>query len=336
WNSLMGSGSYNEVMNIATTNGFSSSTWTTFSWDSTWTVAAYAAIWAYGSPATPPTSVAGEVSVPSKTHILGTTLGTVLIASYYVSVSAAMYRACDPFIRAYSYNQVHGYWDQYTITPKITPSLPFFAGVLSGNLGLSAFFAASAAIWLWNDIPPFFLYLTRFIFAWSFDRTFPTYFAEVHPTLQSPLRANILVLILSILACILCWNWWVYGYFTLLDNVACLAWIFPDMFVALAATVAPLVRPNVYKESPIAAWKIGSIPIISIIGPLAFGGITTFVFLVAATLVVTPTGLVAFTPDILLVVGWLVLGLIITAAFWGYNQRKGIPVSEIYRVLPPA
>jgi len=332
WDGIMGSGSYDEVMNIAIANGFDPVKWTKFSWDSTWSVASYAAIWAYGSPATPPTAVAGEVAIPTKTQLIGTTLGTFFIALYYVTVSAAMYAACDPFIRAYTYNFVNGFSDQYTITPKITPSLPFFAGILTGNLGLAAFYAASAAIWLWNDIPPFFLYLTRFIFAWAFDRTFPSFLATVHPTLRSPIYANLLVFFLSVLACVLCWGWWIYGVFTLLDNVACLAWIFPDMFVALAATVAPIVRPDIYKESPISAWKIGKIPVISIVGPLAFGGISLFVYLVTGT--IAPGGIV--TPDILLFVGWLLLGLIIAVSYWGYNQSKGIPVSEIFKTLPPA
>jgi len=336
WDSVMGPGSYDEVMSIAIANGFDPEKWTTFNWDMTWAVASYAAIWAYGSPATPPTAVAGEVSIPTKTQIVGTVLGTFFIALYYVSVSTVMYAACDPFIRAYTYNFVtkdaagRRLWEQYTITPRITPSLPFFAGVLTGNMGLAAFYAASAAIWLWNDIPPFFLYLTRFVFAWAFDRTFPSILARVHPTLRSPLYANILVFILSVIACILCWGWFIYGIFVLLDNVACLAWIFPDMFVALAASVAPIVRPDIYKESPIAAWKIGPIPVITLFGIPAFFGISLFVYMVAATFSVGPT------PDLLLFVGWLVLGLIISTAYWGYNQSKGIPVSEIFKTLPPA
>ncbi len=332
WDSIMGDGSYDEVMSIAIANGFDPDKWTTFSWDATWSVASYAAIWAYGSPATPPTSVAGEVKTPTKTQLLGTVLGTFFIMLYYTTVTAAMYAACDPFIRAYTYNFVYGYWDQYEITPQVTPSLPLFAGILTGNLGLAAFYAASAAIWLWNDIPPFFIYLTRFVFAWAFDRTFPSIFARVHPTLRSPIYANALVFILSVIAAIMCWGWWIYGVFALLDNVACLAWIFPDMFVALAATVAPIVRPDIFKESPISAWTVAGIPIVSIFGIFAFAGIGLFVYLVVAT--IAPGGIV--TPDILLFVGMLALGLIICTAYWYYNMRRGIPVSEIYKALPPA
>ena len=330
WDSVMGSGSYDEVMRVAHAHGFDDATYTTFSWDMTWAVASYAAIWAYGSPATPPTAVAGEVSIPTKTQLIGTFLGTVFIALYYVVVSTVMYAACDPFIRAYTFNYLNKYWDEYTITPKVTPSLPLFAGILTGNLGLAAFYAASAAIWLWNDIPPFFLYLTRFIFAWAFDRMFPTILTKVHPTLRSPIYANFVVFILSVIACILCWNWFIYGIFVLLDNVACFGWILPDMVVALAAIFAPVVRPDIYKETPLAAWKVGPIPLITLVAIPAFFGMSLFVCMVLATFAMGPT------PDLLLVVVWITIGLIIFAGYWYYNQNRGIPVSEIFKSLPPA
>jgi len=336
WDGVMGSGSYDEVMNTAIAHGFDPDTYTTFSWDSTWAVASYAAIWAYGSPATPPTAVAGEVAIPTKTQLIGTFLGTVFIALYYVTVTTVMYAACDPFIRAYTFCYVNTYpdgtrfWADWSITPQVTPSLPLFAGILTGNLGLAAFYAASAAIWLWNDIPPFFLYLTRFIFAWAFDRMFPSFLTKVHPTLRSPIYANAVVLILSIIACILCWNWFIYGIFVLLDNVACFGWIFPDMIVALAAIIAPMARPDIYKETPLAEWKVGPIPLITLIAIPAFFGISLFVWMVLATFSAGPTY------DLLLVVGWMTLGLIIFAAYWYRNQTKGIPVAEIFKSLPPA
>ena len=332
WDAVMGQGSYDEVMSIALANGFDPKKWTTFSMDATWSVAAYAAIWAYGSPATPPTSVAGEVKTPTKTQLFGTVVGTILIATYYVLVSTLCYGACDPFIRAYTFNFYEGFADQYTITPKATPCLPLFAGVLSGNLGIAAFLAASAAVWLWNDIPPFFLYLTRFVFAWAFDRSFPGVFAAVHPTLRSPINANILITILSIIAVVLCWGWWIYGIFTLLDNVACLAWIFPDMFVALAAAVLPIVRPEIYRESPISAWEIAGVPLTTIFGIVSFFGIGLFVYLVTGT--IAPGG--APTPDILLFVAMLAIGLAVALICQFRAVKKGIAVSEIFRTIPPA
>jgi len=332
WDSIMGEGSYDEVMRVALAHGFDPDKWTTFSWDATWSVASYAAIFAYGSPATPPTSVAGEVKVPTKTQMLGTVLGTIFVVFYYTAISATMYAACDPFIRAYTFNFIYGYWDEYTITPRVTPTIPLFAGILTQNLGLATFYAVAAALWLWNVIPTFFIYLSRFIFAWAFDRVFPMFFAKVHPTLRSPIYANLLVLILGIIACLLCWGWWIYKVFTLLDNVACLGWIFPDMFVSLAATVAPIVRPDVYKESPISTWKILGIPVISIVGILSFAGISLIIYMVIGTL--TPGGIA--TPDIMLFVGMIAIGLIICTAFWYRNIKKGIPVSEIYRAIPPA
>ena len=333
WDAVMGAGSYDEVMSVALKHGFDPKKWTTFSWSETWRVASYAAIWAYGSPATPPTAVAGEVTIPTKTQIFGTVLGTALIATYYVVVSTVMFGACDPFIRAYTFNYYEGYTDLYKITPVITPNLPFFAGILTGNLGLAAFYAASAAIWLWNDIPPFFLYLTRFVFAWAFDRCFPSIFAKIHPTWRSPIYANILVTILAIIACAMCWGWWIYGIFTLLDNVACFGWIFPDMFVALAAAVFPIVRPELYKASPVSKYEIAGIPLITIFGIASFFGMSLFVYLVVATFAFGPAGP---SPDLWLTVAMFTIGLIISLYYQFKARKMGIPVHEIFREVPPA
>jgi len=332
WDSVMGTGSYDEVMHIALSNGFDPTKWTSFSWDATWSVAAYAAIWAYGSPATPPTAVAGEVKMPTKTQVFGTVGGIIFIVAYYIAISGLMFGAADPFIRAYAFNFYKGLTKQYTITPSVTPSIPLFAGILTRNFGLASFYAASVAIWLWNDMPPFTLYMSRFIFAWAFDRSFPEFFSRVHPTLRSPINANILNFILSLIALFLCWGWWIYGIFTLLDNVACLAWIFPDMFVGLAAAALPIMRPEVYKESPSSSWKIGGAPLEMIFGILSFFGMGLFVFLVTGT--IAPGG--RPTPDIMLFVSVMAIGLLISEIMQYINIQRGVPVSEIFRAIPPA
>jgi len=332
WDSLMGAGSYDEVMTVALNNGFDPAKWTSFSWDATWSVAAYAAIWAYGSPGTPPTTVAGEVKTPTKTQIVGTIGGCALIAVVYIIISALCYGAADPFVRAYAFNYYEGLSSQYTITRNVTPTLPLMAGILTQNFGLAAFFAASSAIWLWNDMPPFILYMSRFIFAWAFDRSFPEVFAKVHPTLRSPLNANILNFILSLIACIMCWGWWIYGIFTLLDNVACWAWIFPDMFVGLACAALPIMSPEIHQESPTYGWRISGCPLEYIFGVLAFSGMGLFVWLVTGTLVPGGTP----TPDIMLITAVLSIGLMVSLAYQHLAVKKGIPVSEIFRAIPPA
>ena len=333
WDSVMGSGSYDEVMRIALANGFDPKKWTTFSWDSTWSVAAYAGIWAYGSPATPPTAVAGEVKTPTKTQVFGTVGGAIFVVAYYVAISGLMFSACDPFIRAYTYNFYKGLAAKYyKITPNVTPSIPLFAGILTRNFGLAAFYAAAVAIWLWNEHPPFILYMSRFIFAWAFDRTFPEWFSRVHPTLRSPLNANILNFILSLIALFMCWGWWIYGIFTLLDNVACLAWIFPDMFVALAASALPIMRPEIYKESPAYAWRIAGVPLEIIFGILAFFGMGLFVFLVTGT--IAPGG--RPTPDIMLFTAVMAIGVLVSEVVQYINLKRGVPVHEIFRAIPPA
>lgn len=301
-------------------------------------------MFAYGSPATPPTSVAGEVKTPTRTQLWGTVLGTILVVTYYTLISAVAFGACDPFIRAYTFNWYEGHTVEYTITPAALPCLPLFSGILLGNLGVSVFLAAAAALWLFNVIPTFFLYLARFVFAWSFDRSFPSVFAKVHPTLRSPVYANVLVYILAIVSCALCWGWWIYGVFVLLDQIACLGWIFPDMFVALAAAVLPIVRPKIYKESPVSAWEVAGIPLCVIFGVLGFAGITLFIYAIIGLLSTgtepvggkTTTAGGVLTADIMFFAILTAIGLIIALICQFRAVKKGIPVSDVFSEIPPA
>jgi len=332
WDRIMGEGSYDEVMSVAISHGFDPVKWTRFSWDSTWAVAAYAGLWAGSCLGTAPTAVAGEVKTPTKTQLWGTVFGAALVCIHNVLLSTTMFHACDPFIRAYTFNFYEGYAKEYTITPNIMPLAPLFAGVLTGNMWLATFYAASTAIWLWNDIPAFFLYVTRFMFAWAFDRTFPRIFAEVHPTLRTPLYANILTFVLSIVGSTLCMGWWIYGIFTLFDQICMFGWILPTVFVDVAAAVLPILRPDIYKESPIATWTIAGIPLITILGVIGFTTMLWFTFLVMGSLM--PTG--KPTPDVALIVALSALGLLISLSYQAYMKKKGIPVSEVFKVIPPA
>lgn len=332
WDAIMGAGAFNEVMSVATAHGFDAAKFTTFSMDSTIGVATYAAIFAYGSPATPSTSVAGEVKTPSRTQLIGTLGGVIAIVLWFTIMSGLMYASTDPFIRAYTFNFLNKYDSAYTLQPAIRPAVPLFAGILSGNLPLATFMAASAAIWLYNDMPPFFIYLSRFTFAWSFDRSFPRVFAQVHPRLHTPLYSNILVFVLGVIACALSTHGWIiYSYLPMLDQLAAWFWIFPDWIVALVAIVIPIMREDIYKTSPAAAMTILGIPIISILGLGAFFGFTVIIFMMLGVL--APGG--AASPEVMFIAGAFTVGLIITLVEQYRTAKKGIPVREIFAAVPP-
>ena len=332
WDAVMGQGSYDEVMNIALAHGFDVEKYTKLNWQSTWAAAAFASAAAYGSPATPTTAVAGEVKIPTKTQLIGTLVGVVLIAAYYITISGVVYAACDPFVRAYTFNYFEGYSKEYTITPNAYPTIQLFAGILSGNPGLAIYYSIAIAVWLWNDLPPWWLYLTRFVFSWAFDRSFPSVFAQVHPTLRSPINANVLILILGLISCAMFMGWWLYGIFVFLDQITVVGMLFPDFLVGLSTAHFPLSKPEIFKASPVSAWTIGGIPIAYIIGILGFG--SAFPLLILAFSLLAPGG--ALTVDLVFTTVVMAIGIIIATVMHNKAYSKGIPVHEIYSTLPPA
>jgi amino acid transporter len=77
-------------------------------------------------------------------------------------------------------------------TVSTPATLPLFAAVYAYSIPiLAVFISITGAIWLLNDLPPFFLVATRSTFAWAFDRQFPEKFAEVSVAVVVPPRAQL-------------------------------------------------------------------------------------------------------------------------------------------------
>ena len=116
------------------------------------------------------------------------------------------------------------------------------------------------------------------------------------------------------------------------------------MFVALAAAVLPVVRPDLYKESAISAWEIAGIPLCIIFGILGFFGISFFIYaifgLITTGLIPAAGGTIktggTLTADLIFFVAFMTLGLIIALSNQYMAMKKGIPVSEIFKKIPPA
>ncbi|WXG44199.1 MAG: APC family permease [Promethearchaeati archaeon SRVP18_Atabeyarchaeia-1] len=133
--------------------------------------------------------VGGEVKNPKKNMVLSLIGGMGLIILLFVVYTGGLARAVgEEFL--YAYNVVGG---------PAPAQLPLFAAVYTYSIPiLSIFISITGALWLLNDLPPFFLIATRSTFAWSFDRQFPEKFAEVSDRFHSPLWSALICGIVAI------------------------------------------------------------------------------------------------------------------------------------------
>jgi len=109
----------------------------------------------------------------------------------------------------------------------------------------------------------------------------------------------------------------------------------------IAAILLPFVKKDLYNASPIAKYKIGPIPLISLAGVI-FGG---FLVYLLVEWILDPNALYgigySINPDgyknlssIIYMLAMYVLALIIFLGFKYYRKRQGINIDKIYEEIP--
>jgi len=356
WNRIYGQGAYEKIVQKAFQMSDNPAfPVAPFSWSDTMR-AGIGAIWAYIG-ITAAVYVGGELKSPTASLLIAQVLGTVLIMSYYITLPFLVYSAWVvpqdvlqkvgampvlqklgvPPDRVYFTALYQFLMDQlgpaevakllgipqnmlmpggvvvtYTVA-LLPPELAWFQ-VLNATL---------VGIVLLKDIPAFFVVCSRMIFAWAFDRFFPEVFAAVNARFHSPHWAIALVLIggiAGVLLNILSGEW-------LASVDTTMLYQFSVMCGALAGAVLPYLRADLYEKSPLKV-EIGKVPLLSIIGALAFA--VNFYFLIVAG------GWLSIEKDLVMQSAWMGIGAYIFLGFLIYNQKRGIDVKTIYTEIPPA
>ena len=115
------------------------------------------------------------------------------------------------------------------------------------------------------------LAISRKLFAWSFDRLIPSKFSEVSPRFGVPIYPSITICLIAEVYTVL----FVYGHliFFIINGVGVIKAALSLGIGCLSAVLFPL-RKNLFELAPpFVRKKIGSVPIISVIGLFAFLGI---------------------------------------------------------------
>jgi amino acid transporter len=272
------------------------------------------------------TYAAGEIRAPRRTLLralltaLGISAVIVLIMMWLASRSFG-----EDFLGSITFlaNEAP---DQYPLSAP--PFFFLFAAMLTSNTFLIAVMGISFALSFFVALPPTFLIATRSLFAWSFDRILPAKISEVNERTHSPLIANGIVLLITL---IFLWLT-VYGPSQFLELLftAGAAEILTFIVVAIAAAIFPWRRRTMYEESPIRA-NIGGIPTIAIIGFLSIG---VYLLFLIPLLVNDALGANA-TPGIVAIVVIALLPFVIYAVSYAVNRSRGVDLGVAFQELPP-
>jgi basic amino acid/polyamine antiporter, APA family len=204
----------------------------------------------------------------------------------------------------------------------------FFVSMVAHNpvlIGLINFSYIAAYV---VALPATFLIVSRNLFAWSFDRVLPDKVSDVNAKTHSPIVANVIILIATLLYLVLI-VWGTTGFLEIFYTAG-LAELLTFFVVAVTGILFPIVRRELYERSPIRGTILG-IPTISLIGIASLLIYALFFYPLA-----TNNVLGANTT-----LGWVITGVIAGVGIIGYpvsyllNRARGVNLSLAFKQLPP-
>jgi APA family basic amino acid/polyamine antiporter len=170
--------------------------------------------------------------------------------------------------------------------------------------------------------------MTRVMVAMSLDRLLPEWLSRVSDRLHTPVNAHLAYFVASI-PVILVYNLW--GSWTALTLGVTFACGYVFVITALAGALMPYRAKALYDASPGAAYKLGNIPLVTILGGIGFivGGVMVLMFMFYSALGLT--SVLAYQ---------VVFGILAVSIIWYFvtkmvQRSRGINVDFAFKEIPP-
>jgi amino acid transporter len=200
------------------------------------------------------------------------------------------------------------------------------------NLLLALLLGFTFVFWTYVWLPINFLASTRALLAWSLDGLLPARVSEVNENRHTPTVAIVIVAILGWLSLFL----YTRGVISTLYGI--FGWILSFLLCSIAAIFFPYRQRAVFESSPVN-WRLGGVPVMSIVGVIATAALLYVEWIWWAD----PVNGLQATPD---VIGdhrmWIATaGVLISGAVWylvarALQARRGIHVERAFAEIPPA
>lgn len=170
---------------------------------------------------------------------------------------------------------------------------------------------------------------TRVAVAMSIDGALPKFLSRVNERTHTPMVAHVIFLVLGGVLMSYVYNF-VPGYLTLTLAVTAVATVL-YIGTAFGGAIFPWTRKDVYNTSPIAKYKVGGVPLITICGLIA----TAFsVWMLYYYLTIPGLGVANLTSELIMLaifLGWI--GFFFLRRWW--LKRVGIELDLAYKEVPP-
>lgn len=260
FNSLAGPGAYDQVIVDAKAAGLEVGA--EFSWGQTLAFVLWPAfsLWF----AITAVSFSGEVKNVQRSQLYGM-IGGVVAMGITFAVLMGLYQGA--FGSEFLQSAPNG-------TPlAAAPFATLLTAVAGGNAILTVAMSLWALIIAFFVLGSVFIYPSRTMLAWSIDGLAPRRLGDVNSRYHSPHWALLICAALGIVILAL------YSFTSVLGIVSGFLGLGVNfLVVAVVAILFPFIRKSTFEASPIA-WRIGGIPVLSLIGLLAVVGIVPVLYL---------------------------------------------------------
>ena len=277
-----------------------------------------------------PTFFAGEVKQAEKTLLVGSWASLIVTWAIFVVAAIVLQRLVPlEWIAAESYLSNAG-----IASANPMPWITFYAAILKPNIILLWIVAIAWVFTLINLAQTYFFYCSRIIFAWSFDRLVPEKVCYIHPTLNSPIVAILIIAILAEVGVLDASGWlWpgsVMG--AQLNFVFFAAWTM--LVPVLAITLFPFIKPDLFENaSAFVRRKVGNVPVITIVGSIT---LCFLVWLIVASFIFPAVGGMIGVGTLGTLAGFIISGLLVFYGARAYRLNKeGIDINWTFQSLPP-
>jgi amino acid transporter len=214
--------------------------------------------------------------------------------------------------------------DSYPL--PVAPLFGAFVGALAENGVLLILVAVAFNAWFWMWHPNITLAASRVLLAMSFDRILPDRVGSVNKSTHTPVFA---IVVFSAICVVFGYlysytSFWELTLATAVLNIICFA------VSNLAGALMPYRKPELYRDSPAANWKIGGVPVITITGIVFFLFSIWIVYMIladAAYAVNSTRSLMFMGVLYLIAIGIYAVGKV-------RRQRQGINVNVVYAQIP--
>jgi len=275
--------------------------------------------------------IGGEIKKVSRNQLIGM-LGAVIATGALIALFAILSAKAfgNDFQGAIAFNSLGGFTHASTEgTIGATPYFTVLAGILTNSVVLSVIVMTTFVAWIWFWIPAEIAYTTRSMIAWSFDRLAPDRLGYVSKRFNTPVVA---IGVSTATAILFMWA-------IAFKNINLLTLIEPLLVIwgaaMLVAVVFPWTGRRFFDSSPASAYRIGRLPLMSLVGALTVAFFGLAIVLLWKDKIAAGPLIAHHLPTEF----WILVSTLAFAVLWYvgnriYRKREGVDIALAFNEIP--